>query len=127
MKYCTKCGNELYDEAVICPKCGCPVQNASISTDKPSGGLKTAAKIFMVITCCSYGLSVIISSILSFFLFANSSYAFATIIPLFWCIPMTVSYFKKTKNSLPVSTGFKVCTLLFVNLLSGIFMLCDKE
>lgn len=25
MKYCSKCGNELLDEAVICPKCGCPV------------------------------------------------------------------------------------------------------
>lgn len=24
MKYCSKCGNELLDEAVICPKCGCP-------------------------------------------------------------------------------------------------------
>lgn len=25
MKYCTHCGNELLDDAVICPKCGCPV------------------------------------------------------------------------------------------------------
>lgn len=23
MKYCTHCGNELLDEAVICPRCGC--------------------------------------------------------------------------------------------------------
>lgn len=23
MKYCTKCGAELLDEAVICPNCGC--------------------------------------------------------------------------------------------------------
>ena len=26
MKYCSKCGAELYDEAVICPKCGCAVE-----------------------------------------------------------------------------------------------------
>lgn len=26
MKYCQKCGKELYDEAVICPGCGCPVE-----------------------------------------------------------------------------------------------------
>ena len=26
MKYCTKCANELLDEAVICPKCGCPTE-----------------------------------------------------------------------------------------------------
>lgn len=25
MKYCTNCGNELKDEAVICPKCGTQV------------------------------------------------------------------------------------------------------
>lgn len=124
MKYCTKCGNELYDEAVLCPKCGCPVQNTSISTDKPSGGLKTAAKVFMILTCAFAGLAGIIGLIPDGY---YSYYTFASLISLGWCIPMTVSYFKKTKNSLPVSTGFKVCTLLFVNLLSGIFMLCDKE
>ena len=26
MKYCSKCGNELFDEAVICPKCGCAAE-----------------------------------------------------------------------------------------------------
>ncbi len=25
--YCSKCGKELLDEAVICPNCGCPTQN----------------------------------------------------------------------------------------------------
>ena len=29
MKYCSKCGNELLDEAVICPKCGCPVESGT--------------------------------------------------------------------------------------------------
>ena len=29
LKYCSKCGNELMDEAVICPKCGCPVENST--------------------------------------------------------------------------------------------------
>lgn len=24
MKYCSKCGKEIFDEAVICPGCGCP-------------------------------------------------------------------------------------------------------
>src|SRR5690554_1624521 len=26
MKYCSKCGNELVDDAVICTKCGCMVE-----------------------------------------------------------------------------------------------------
>ena len=36
MKYCSKCGAEIHDEAVICPKCGCAVQgmNAQIVPGK---------------------------------------------------------------------------------------------
>ena len=26
MKYCSKCGSELLDEAVVCPKCGCETE-----------------------------------------------------------------------------------------------------
>jgi len=26
MKYCTKCGKELMDEAVVCPHCGCATE-----------------------------------------------------------------------------------------------------
>lgn len=29
MKYCSKCGNELFDDAVICPKCGCMADDAA--------------------------------------------------------------------------------------------------
>ena len=53
--------------------------------------------------------------------------AFFYLIPLAWCIPMTVIYFNKVKNGEEVSTAFKVCSLLFVSLLGGIFMLCDDE
>ena len=33
MKYCTKCGKELFDEAVICPQCGCAT-NPTTTTAK---------------------------------------------------------------------------------------------
>ena len=29
MKYCTKCGKEIMDEAVICPGCGCPTAGSA--------------------------------------------------------------------------------------------------
>lgn len=35
MKYCTKCGNQLLDEAVICMKCGCMVEGARLVNPQP--------------------------------------------------------------------------------------------
>lgn len=29
MKFCSKCGKEIMDEAVICPSCGCAVTNSN--------------------------------------------------------------------------------------------------
>lgn len=109
MKYCSKCGAELVDEAVVCTNCGCAVEgfepaNQAQENTKPSG-LQTAAKVLMIITTVLYGLYII---------------------PLAWCIPMTVSYCKKIKKGLPVGTGFKVCTLLFVNTIAGVLMFCDN-
>ena len=38
MKYCTHCGNELDDEAVICVKCGCPTEkyNMPVQNAQPA-------------------------------------------------------------------------------------------
>ena len=35
MKYCPKCGKELFDEAVICVGCGCPVKPQKFNQEKP--------------------------------------------------------------------------------------------
>ena len=50
MKYCSQCGKELVDEAVVCPNCGCAVQ-APINQqeDKPSTGLNILAFLFPLI------------------------------------------------------------------------------
>ena len=42
MKYCSKCGNELFDEAVICPKCGCAVVEHSQYNNTASNGMAVA-------------------------------------------------------------------------------------
>ena len=44
MKFCSKCGKEILDEAVICPHCGCAVANfqskvAEVVEDNISVGL----------------------------------------------------------------------------------------
>ena len=105
----------MVDEAVICTGCGCavtPTQSLveveTKATPPRDSGLVVTAKIMMILGT--------IFNAFTFFL-----------IPLAWCIPMTVVYFKKIKENQPIGTGFKVCSLLFVSLLGGILMLCDSE
>ena len=112
--FCSKCGEKIMEEAVICPHCGCYTNNQK-KNEKPatnSSGLKTAAKIFMIISCISTGLMFLL---------------IFPLIALAWQIPMTVIYCKKINTNEPVTTGFKVCTLLFVSLIAGILMLCDNN
>lgn len=105
--FCTHCGKELNDQAVICPNCGVPTGNYKSSTNDTGSTLRTIAKIFMIIAC-------VINAI-------------PWLIPLAWCIPMTVHLSNAEKNKEKVSVGFKICTLLFVSLVAGILLLCDKE
>lgn len=59
MKFCSKCGKELFDEAVICTGCGCMTENNSTEMAKffdasniaenkriESRGLSTVATVF---------------------------------------------------------------------------------
>lgn len=50
-----------------------------------------------------------------------------TIVPLAWMIPMTVvswGIYKRTKKN---TTAFGVCTLIFVNVVSGILLLVSTK
>lgn len=44
MKYCSKCGNQINDDAVVCLNCGCAVENAqslpnNAEVDAPNTGM----------------------------------------------------------------------------------------
>ena len=108
MKYCTRCGTQLVDEAVVCIGCGCAVGPLQyyVPQVKRHSGWSTAAKVLMVLGTIFMGIYII---------------------PLAWCIPMTVVYFKKIKYNQPVNTSFAIWTMLFVSLLGGIFIICDNE
>lgn len=116
MKFCSKCGAEMFDDAVICVKCGRPVETAApVAPIQPEfapapepSSLAMVAKIFMIIGTVVMSLTT-------------------CLIALAWCLPMTISYNNKIKRGEPVSVGFKVCSLLFVNTIAGILMLCDKD
>ena len=105
MKYCKNCGTELIENAAFCTNCGRPVGTASVQTENSS--LKTLANVFMIVGCVFSALVFLIS--------------------LCWTIPMTIAYRDSVKNNQPVSTSFKVCTLIFVSLIAGIIMLCDND
>lgn len=49
------------------------------------------------------------------------------IIPLAWMIPMSVRSWGIYKGTKPNTTGFGVCTLIFVSLVAGILLLISKK
>lgn len=107
--YCSKCGNEILDEAVVCPKCGCLVEGKKAPALRNSGEISSAkrvAKIFMLIGCIATAFCLI---------------------PLLWTVPMYNSYCRKIETGEKVGAGFKLCCLLFVNTIAGIAMLCDQD
>ena len=68
MKYCQKCGKELFDEAVICVSCGCPVGNMPTTQtiskeeqEKINQRRKKNIKIFSIIAAVVVCLVVFVS------------------------------------------------------------------
>lgn len=156
MKYCSHCGAELMDEAEICIHCGCRVANRPSQNSNSNQTLGLIAKIFMIITIASQAIAALVflamtiifaitgnliiaqqppeasgsmpaEAAVSIMVIMLVVYTFAMIIPLAWCIPMTISVHRKLRDKQPISVAFKVCTLLFINLVSGILLLCMKD
>ena len=58
MKYCVHCGAEIHDEAVVCVKCGCSVEQpvpTPAKQDGESDTLDTVIKVFLIIGCITQG------------------------------------------------------------------------
>lgn len=49
------------------------------------------------------------------------------IIPLAWCIPLTVKVYRYYKYNAPLSSGFLVCITFFVSLIGGLLLACDTD
>ncbi|MBQ7045910.1 MAG: zinc-ribbon domain-containing protein [Clostridia bacterium] len=49
MKYCQKCGNELLDEAVMCPKCGCTVEGKQPTKEQKEKSKNQAIGAILII------------------------------------------------------------------------------
>lgn len=114
MKYCQNCGAEMDDNDVFCGVCGAKIddgtncrqnQTQTVVTFKDDT-MSTVIKVFLVLSCISAGFSII---------------------GLAWCIPITVSIFNSLNEGRKISTGMKVCTLLFIGLVPGILLLCSDD
>lgn len=103
--FCTNCGKEIDDKAVVCVHCGCATETQK-KEDSDKSTLRTVALIFMIIGCV--GLA-------------------STIIGLFWSIPMTIHYYKACQENRKCGIAFKVCSLIFVSLIAGVLMLIDEN
>ena len=110
MKYCIHCGAEVHDEAIVCVKCGRSIEvNRTLvaQTIPPKDDtMSVVIKVFLILGCISQGW---------------------LILPLAWCLPITISVFNSLRDNRPISTGMKVCSLLFVNMIAGICLLCMNE
>lgn len=111
MPFCQKCGHEIMDGENVCPSCGAPVgdQAPLKAAPAPQVGLTTIELVAFV-----------------FMIIGTIAMAFA-IIPLVWCIPMTIHAKKAMDDHQKIGIGFKVCTLLFVSLVGGILLLVRDE
>lgn len=49
------------------------------------------------------------------------------LIPLAWCIPMTVHCYGLYKGTKTNTVAFGVCSLIFVSLVAGILLLCSEK
>lgn len=112
MKYCSHCGTELSDDASFCSHCGVCVQNGNGGVawqrNESNNNLITCIKVFLIIACIVNALS---------------SFGIA----LAWCLPMTIQIFRRMREGIPVGLALKVCTLIFVSLVSGILLLCYND
>jgi uncharacterized membrane protein YvbJ len=107
MKYCVHCGAEMFDEAVVCVKCGRMVEQekpAVVRADDDA--MSTVIKVFLILGCIAQGW---------------------LLLPLAWCLPITISIFNAMRDRRLISTGTKVCALIFVNLIAGICLLCVND
>jgi len=141
IKYCVHCGAELKEGADVCLSCGRRIvreEPKAKSSSNANNALATIAKVFMILTCAEcvlVALWLLLVAFVSGFGFYYDPdfvpvqivlgiYAAAFLLPLAWSIPLTVHVFRCTQKNEPISVATKICILIFVNMISGILLLC---
>lgn len=125
MSFCKNCGLELEDHDNFCPRCGTKIMESPKKKDNET--LNLISKILMIITFVSIGM-LSFDFLLSSFEIPEMMLMFLLcILPLAWTIPMTVYLFGAFNKQRKISTKFKICFLIFCNIIVGILLLCRDE
>lgn len=156
MKICPNCHTQNFDIVTKCEKCNypltvenseppvmilqqaTPIQSQSAFYVQPARNhaLQSVAKAFMILSCVLFAIGF-----LTLFVLWAVSVSLQSSIPslVFWIemilfflhlvfhICMTTHYCHKIADGKPVGIAFKIITLLFVDLIAGILMLCDNN
>ena len=125
--YCDKCGTPIKAGMWSCPNCR-EIVNINLSSENNIKDryyeIKTAAKILMIITCWLTAIIFLLGIVLFFTKFSLIGRMFMLSgLGLIWMIPMTVHYSSFAESKRYVGVGFKILTILFVNVVAGILML----
>lgn len=138
MKVCNNCGTNCQDDAQFCLGCGVTFTGATGAAEyahTQQFNNQTQTHEYRVTIETPMPKPTQLSEKdrtlrLIAFIFSCISLAGACwlVIPLAWMIPMTVITWGIYKGTKKNTVAFGVCMLLFVNLVSGILLLCsDKE
>jgi hypothetical protein len=115
---CEFCGTDNTPGAAYCSGCGKPLvapnyggqqsyyPSYNPDYDTQDRGLRLAA--FVLADIATVGIGILI-------------------IPLAWMIPMTVRAYGIYKGTKPNTVAFGVCSLIFLDLISGILLLISKK
>ena len=96
MKYCPDCGTQLADQAAFCTNCGHKLDAA------PNRSINIAPPNDESLQIIALGWMIL---------------------PLAWCLPITLTILGKLKRAEPISVGLKVASLLLVSPIAGIVLL----
>ena len=151
MTNCNACGVPLSDEDAFCPNCGAATGKPRIQAPKTVMDIQPAPGVLQVHEFQQMPAALQIPAAQQTMQpqpeywqqlamknrVQNKNYATAVkammvlgclvgarfyLVPLLWCIPMTVVAWKKLDRGEPLGTAFKVCTCIFVSRLAALFM-----
>ena len=81
-------------------------QYSSVKPARRDDTMETLVKVFLILGCISIGWALI---------------------PLAWCIPITLKIFNAFRDRTPIGIGLKICALILVSPIAGIILLIMDE